>query len=1112
MIRHSTKLISVLAFGVLTSRLLWGQAASTAQINGTVRDSSGLAVPGAAIKVTQTATGAVRTVASGTDGGYVLANLAIGPYTLEVTREGFSKYVQSGIVLQVDSNPTIDIALKVGSVSEQVVVQADAAMVETHSTGVGTVVDQKRVVDLPLNGRQATQLIFLSGMATTGNGTNLNTIRNYPTQLISVAGGQGNGVTYLLDGGTHNDVMNNLNLPLPFPDALQEFKVESNALPAQYGLHASAAINAVTKSGSNELHGDVFDFFRNGDLNARDYFASARDTLKRNQFGGTVGGPILKNRLFYFAGYQGTVIKSTPPQSVAFVPTQAELAGNFTVAASPACNTGRQIPLPASLGFSGNQIPVSALSPVALKISSLLPTPTDPCGRVTYGILGNSNEHIGVSRIDYQLTPKHSLFGRIVFADLEGPGAYDGKNALTFNNATTLDRDTAVVLGDTYLIGPNTVSSFRATVTRTRVEKTSDKFYSWAALGVPTISQLIPDFARVTVSGAGFGFGSANETPSKFNTGPTIQAGDDFSLVRGAHQIGFGANYIHEVMNFRSGLNTPGGFTFSGQITNLPMADFLLGDASSFTQGGFSLGYNRQNYIGLYAQDSWRLSSRMTLNYGVRWEPYIAPFSKYGLFLNFNPTLFAQNVHSTVYPNGPAGTIFPGDSQYTAGNGAENSTWSRTVPRVGLVWDPEGSGRMTIRASYGMFTDRQHLFYLDAFANDAPYGDTVTTGAVNFSNPWTAIPNPFPYVLTKASGFPLAAGIVTHQLDARPTYLHQWNLSVQRQFGANWLVSANYVGNSTIHLWTGNQENPAIYIPGTSCAIAGVTYSPCSSLTNTNQRRALNLENPTQGKYFGSVQQQDSGGTASYEALYFAVLRRLDHGVTVQANYTWSHCISDLENTELGTAGPLYVVPSERRIDRSNCVLSDQRQVANISVVAQTPRFSGRALRMVASDWQVSAIINAKSAQFFTVTTGVDNALSGQANQRPNLLAGTSPFAASAACAPAPCVQWATSTAFASPATGTYGNLGAFNLAGPRVLQFDVALVRAFRIREKQTFQVRGEAFNILNRVNLATPVATLNSSNFGQITADISGPQAGGLVASSGDPRIVQLALKFVF
>jgi hypothetical protein len=246
--------------------------------------------------------------------------------------------------------------------------------------------------------------------------------------------------------------------------------------------------------------------------------------------------------------------------------------------------------------------------------------------------------------------------------------------------------------------------------------------------------------------------------------------------------------------------------------------------------------------------------------------------------------------------------------------------------------------------------------------------------------------------------------------------------------------------------------------------------------------------------------------------MYLALLRRLNRGITIQANYTWSHCISDLENTELGTAGPLYMVPSERRIDRSNCVLSDQRQVANISLVAQTPKFSARALRMMASDWQVSAIINAKSAQFFTVTTGVDNALSGQANQRPNLVAGASPYAASAGCTPAPCVQWATSAAFTSPATGTYGNLGAFNMAGPHVLQFDMALVRAFPFHEKRSLQVRAEAFNILNRVNLATPVATLNSSNFGQITADISGPQAGGLVASSGDPRIVQLALKFLF
>ena len=312
--------VFLISFAICISA--FGQG-STSQINGAVRDPSGLAVPGAEVKATQTATGAARTATTGADGQYVLPNLPIGPYQLEISKAGFSKYVQTGIVLQVDTNPTVDAVLKVGAVTEQVSVQADAALVETHSTGVGSVIDQQRVVDLPLNGREATQLIFLSGMATTGNGTNLNSIRNYPTQLISVAGGQGNGITYLLDGGMHNDVMNSLNLPLPFPDALQEFKVESNALPAEYGLHASAAINAVTKSGTNQLHGDAFEFFRNGDLNARDFFAPTRDTLKRNQYGGTLGGPIKKNKLFIFGGYQGTIIKSNPPQTIALVPTPA---------------------------------------------------------------------------------------------------------------------------------------------------------------------------------------------------------------------------------------------------------------------------------------------------------------------------------------------------------------------------------------------------------------------------------------------------------------------------------------------------------------------------------------------------------------------------------------------------------------------------------------------------------------------------------------------------------------------------------------------------------------------------------------------------------------------
>lgn len=1087
----------------------WAQAVSTAQINGAVKDATGLAVPGAEVKATQTATGLVRTVASGADGSYVLQNLPIGPYQLEISKDGFTKYIQSGIVLQVDSNPTVDAALKVGSVNEQVTVQADAAMVETHSTGVGTVVDQQRVVELPLNGRNATQLIFLGGMANTGNGTNLNTIRNYPTVLVSVAGGQGNGVTYLLDGATHNDVMNNLNLPLPFPDALQEFKIETSALPAQYGIHSSAAVNGVTKSGTNAFHGDLFEFLRNGDFNARDFFAATRDTLKRSQFGGTVGGPVLKNKLFFFAGYQGTVQKSDPPQSLAFVPTAAMLAGDFTGLAGPGCNGGRQINLAASQGFTGNQLAVSKISPVAQKVSALLPKATDPCGRVNFGVKANNQESVGVGRVDYQINDKHSVFGRAVVADLQQPGSYDGTNPLAFVSGTASYRDLSVALGDTYLFGSSMVSSFRATVTRTDVRKIPDKFTNWSDVGVQGVSQLVPNFIRMTVSGNGFTFGSANETPSIFPTGPNTQGAEDFSIAHGAHQLGFGVNFIHSSMNIFSGLNAVGGMTFNGSVTGLGLADFMIGSASAWNQSGFSLGYNRNNYIGAYAQDTWKITSRLTASYGVRWEPYISPYSKYDWYNHFDPALFSQNVHSTVFPNAPAGEIFVGDPQYTAGRGAQKSTWSKIVPRAGLVWDPNGDGRMTVRASFGMFTDRQHLFYYDTYANDPPYGNNITLSNVNAANPWATYPGgsplPFP-ALSKATTFPLSGAYVNHNLDAKPTYLNQWNISVQRQLGSDWLVTANYLGNNTIHLWTGNSQNPAVFLGLGACTIAGVNYPVCSTTGNQNQRRVFFLQNPTQGQYYAGITQMDDGGTATYDALYLSAQKRLSHGFTALANYTWSHCISDVANSELGTAGPVYVHPNDRRADRSSCAFSDLRQVVNLSVVATTPKFTNKTLRLLASDWQISTIVNIKSGPLFTVTTGVDNFLNGQANQRPNLV-NVNPYPSNQSVG-----GWINASAFQSAPAGVWGNLGANNLRAAGQFQLDTAVSRMFQVREKKTIQLRAEAFNVLNHLNPGAPVATLNSGNFGQITGDVNGQQTGGLLAGGGDPRIIQLALKFIF
>src|SRR5580692_5493854 len=333
----------VLAFAAVTA---WAQ---TSQINGTIKDPSGSAIPGAAIRATQTATGVVRTAASGANGGYVLPDLPIGPYQLEVTKEGFSRYVQTGIVLQVDSNPTVDVGLQVGAVSEQVSVEATAAQVETRSAALGSVVTNQQVAEMPLNGRDPHELIFLAGMATYPGAGSANSVRNYPTVVVSVAGGNGDSVTYLLDGTLWQDPYNSLSLPLPFPDALQEFKVETSAVSAQYGFHSGATVNAVTKSGTNEYHGDLFEFLRNGDLNARDFAAAARDSLKRNQFGGVVGGPVLprfKNKLFFFGGAQRTSLRSNGTQNTAFIPTPAALSGDFTALASPACNNGKPITLP----------------------------------------------------------------------------------------------------------------------------------------------------------------------------------------------------------------------------------------------------------------------------------------------------------------------------------------------------------------------------------------------------------------------------------------------------------------------------------------------------------------------------------------------------------------------------------------------------------------------------------------------------------------------------------------------------------------------------------------------------------------------------------------------
>src|SRR5262245_11919781 len=351
---------------VLSTGVVFGQA--TAQISGIVKDQTGAVLPGAEVTATQTDTGIARMTITNETGSYVLSNLATGPYRLEVTLPGFRTFVQTGIVLQVNSNPVINAVLEIGQISEQVEVQANAALVETRSVGVGQVIENEKILELPLNGRQVTDLVVLAGAAVQV-ATNNN--RGMASVGISVAGSTSQGVGYYLDGALHTNPYNNFNLPLPFPDALQEFKVETGGLTAQNGWSSGAAVNMVTKSGTNDLHGDLFEFVRNDLFNARSFFAIKGSTLKRNQYGGTVGGPIIRNKLFFFGGYQGTTLRQDPADTEAFVPTAAMLAGDFTGIASPTCNSGRPVNL--SAPFSNNRIDPALFSRAALNITGRLP-------------------------------------------------------------------------------------------------------------------------------------------------------------------------------------------------------------------------------------------------------------------------------------------------------------------------------------------------------------------------------------------------------------------------------------------------------------------------------------------------------------------------------------------------------------------------------------------------------------------------------------------------------------------------------------------------------------------------------------------------------------------
>ena len=1086
----------------LSSAIAYGQA--TAQLSGRVTDDSGGVLPGVSVTVVQTDTGFTRTTVTDTSGTYVLPNLPIGPYRLEVMLAGFRTYVQTGIALQVAGTPAINVTLGLGELAETVTVEAAAPLVDTQSAGIGEVVEQERIVELPLQGRQVTDLIFAVGAAVDMGRPNNRSFQGGVN--ISVAGGLSFGVAYLLDGALHNDPQNAAGLALPFPDAVQEFRVTTSGTNAENGVRSGASISVVTKSGTNRFSGNAFEFYRDARFNAISRFApigpdgkQMDDGLTRHQFGGTFGGPIKRDRLFFFGAYQQTETTQQPASLLARVPTAQMLAGDFTTFASAACQAGTAVTLRAP--FVGNRVSPAAFSPAALNLAGRLPKTTDPCGETLYSIPLDRSEGQFVSRVDYQVNANHSIFGRYMFTSDATLAAFTRTNNPLTTTEPALDNlQQALTLGDTQVFGTNAVNSIRFAYTDTNVDR-QNAFFDPSDLGARAYSY-VPDQMTLNVTG-GFDIGASTAAKGIANN-QTYALNDDLSLIKGSHQLGMGASVAYWKVDQQTWARGSGQWTFTGQATGLGMADFLVGRVAVLDHSGLTGITFDQRYLGAYLQDTWRMNERITLNGGVRWEPFFSQNLLRGAITRFNRDDFARNVVSTQYRGAPAGLIYPGDPGFPDGATGLETKWMNLAPRAGIGWDVYGNGRLAVRSSYGLSFDYPTGEFMSNPAAAPPFGNRVrlTDPPGGFDNPYGHLPggDPHPIITGPDTVFPAGGTFASIDPGLNAPRIQSWNVTVERQLGTNWQASASYLGRYSDRLWGFQAVNYGVFLGLGPCTINGVAFTVCSTNGNLQQRRVLSLanENPRSAALIGILDEYTNDGDQTYRGLRLSVQRRSASGLSLSGNYTLSRCFG----LEMGTAaqfGATYTDPRNPDNDRGYCD-QDRTHIGNINLGIETPRFGNAVLRTIASNWGVSAILSARSGAPLSVVTGVDTALSGISNQRANQVSDDV-YGDPQEDAQGRLASYLNRAAFVSPAPGTVGSSLRNGIRGPSYWNgINLGLRRLISLFGTQNLELRIESFNLLNSFSWSNPTTNLSSGQFGRITTQ------------AGDPRIMQFAIKYGF
>ncbi len=1119
---------SLLFLFVLTLSFAAGSAhaQSTGSIRGTVNDSTGANVGGAAVTVTSPATGLTRTEQSNDSGLFVFSDLPIGSYAISITKTGFQTQKRAATELLTGQTIGLEVTLTIGSQTETVEVSTDTQQVQTSTSEVASTVDQQQMQDLPLNQRNPLQLTSLTpGAVLTTVGTESG--QQDQTGLV-VNGLRATENNFQMDGAIYENRFFDSVPILPSPDGLQEFTIQAANFSAQYA-GAGGLVQLSSRSGTNQLHGNAFEFIRNTVLNANNYFpvrangVIVKPPFKLNQFGGTVGGPIViphlyngRDKTFFFFSAEDLQRRSAPVTATIYVPTPAQLRGDFSalLPANGTCpaNSAATLKLAASAckvitnpatgaAYPGNIVttPINALSAAVAKQFTTPLVGVDP---ISGGYTTFENQNIDSTqyliKFDQRISASNQFSGRYFYNQDNFQRPFAAPLGFYAGN---FFRNQSLVLSDTKTFSNTLTATFRATFgrfARTQIPE-APGLQSLQNLGSNVaLGTNVPIFPGIRANISGFvnifSGGALTQVPT------TYEYSADAVKVLGPHTLSFGAAFEHDQINATDYSYTPGDNTFNGQRTGSALSDFYFGLDSNFFQDNGRKFYLRESRPAVYLQDDWKATKNLTLNAGLRWDPWLPPVDRNGTLVGFT-----SGVQSKVALNAPAGLQFVGDPGLEPSVFRQN--WKDFAPRFGFAYNVGGKGSTVVRGAYGLFYSfPEGLLYQ---RTDATQPVDLYLNIPNPVNTWDNIyaapgytgGDPFPRAHVGPGQFtnysfllPVSGGVLN--TNSKVEYTQSYNLVLEKTLPGGFATSFAYVGNRALHIMGSRQFNPAVCAQGAPCA--NLNNSTCTTCTtgNENTRRLY--------AGLGAVELADSYEYANFNSFQLAVTRRVSRSLKLLANFVYSKAMDNASSATEGSTGPnnpFNLTGSYGPAD------FDQRLRANISANYVSPTFypSNGLVSEIVNGYQVNMILQSQSGLPFTVVSGTDRSLSGVGNDYADAVPGVSrarPAGTSFI------GQYFNTAAFRPAALGTFGNIGRNSLYGPGYEQFDVSVFKDLFAEKRVHGQFRAEGFNVLNHANFANPNATASSGTFGQITATNTSTGTG----TTGLPRVFQFGAKVIF